>query len=58
MDLDFRSTLRVVLIAGGVGYVLWGVLDSQRTLVLVGGLALVVGLLGLYREGIGGEAGQ
>lgn len=53
MELDLRSGLRIALVAGGVGYVVWGAIDGQTSLVLVGALAAVVGLLGLYREGLG-----
>jgi len=58
MDLDFRSAFRVVLVAAGTGYVVWGAIDGQRTLVLVGLLAVVVGLFGLWREGIGRQTGE
>lgn len=53
MEWDVRTALRVVLVAGGVGYVVWGAIDGQLTLVAVGVLAAVVGLFGLYREGFG-----
>lgn len=53
MDWDARTALRVVLVAGGVGYVVWGAIDGQLTLVGAGALAAVVGLFGLYREGLG-----
>ncbi len=53
MDWDARTALRVVLVAGGVGYVVWGAIDGQLRLVGVGALAVAVGLFGLYREGLG-----
>lgn len=53
MDWDARTMLRVVLVAGGVGYVLWGAIDGQLRVVGIGILAAVVGLFGLYREGLG-----
>jgi len=51
MDWDARTALRVVLVAGGVGYVVWGAIDGQLALVGAGALAVAVGLFGLYREG-------
>jgi len=58
MDLDLRSSLRVVLVAAGVGYVLWGAIDGRTTLVLVGLLAVVVGFAGIWREGLGRTTGE
>jgi len=58
MDLDLRSSLRVVLVAAGLGHVVWGAIDSRTTLVLVGFLAVVVGFAGIRREGLGRTTGE
>lgn len=50
MDIDFRTLLRVFLVVGGAGYVLWGVLDGSGLFVGMGLLAVVVGAIGLWRE--------
>jgi hypothetical protein len=53
MTLEFRTLVRFFLVVGGLVYVAWGLLDGRAVFVAMGVAAVVVGAIGLWREGFG-----
>lgn len=50
MDLSFRTVLRGFLLAGGVVFILLGVVEGSTFNVVLGGVAAFLGAIGIWAE--------
>lgn len=48
MEWNLRTVVRVFLIAGGIGYVVWGAVTGRTLWIALGVAAAVIGVVGLW----------